>query len=319
MLGTTSMVPDARMSRAVAGEMEVLARMTGNIVQGAEPSRKRRRTGDAGASVPSRVEYSTLSTALRAVYEDKKDWTRAEPLLRRRKGWRPGQFRSFRMRALQRFALKVCGRGLSREELVELYDLLDIWDRTKPGMPVDDGHMQRLRDVFPSVNSFQDAMSDDVDDAVLNEGWMKVTIEESGRKCVAYFRSALEVALSLMASATDLRPWSGDGKPAEPSAKRETPMEGDAFRMHEKFVCDKHGNASFVLGLHLFSDACQISCSGGTWPGCAGLFLWEMSDSDMCTADRRLTLIMPCCLLFCLGESGIFSFLKQRTSCTPCV
>lgn len=258
------MVPDAGMSDAVACEMEVLACMTGNVVRDADPSRKRRRTGNGSSSVPSRVEYSTLSTALRAVYEDKKDWTHAEPLLRRRKGWRPGQFRSFRMRALQRFALKVCGRGLSREELAELYNLLDIWDGTKPGMPVDDGHTQRLRDVFPSVNSFQDAISDDMDDAVLHEGWMKVAIEENGRTYVAYFRSALEVALSLITTATDLRPWSGDGKPAEPSPKRETPMEGDAFRMHEKFVYDKHGNASFVLGFHLFSDACQISCSGGT-------------------------------------------------------
>lgn len=263
MNAPTSMIPDPNMSRAVAGEMDMLSRMTAHHLQRASPLRKKRRTAGGSESEQPQVQYSTLSTALRAFYEAKKDWTGAVPLVTPRKGWRPGQFKYFRVRAIQRFALKVCGRGLSREELAALYGLLDIWDRTMPGMPVDEGHMMRLRDIFPTVNSFLDAMSDDVDAAVLEEGWMKVSIEETGHTYTAFFRSALEVSLILMAAADRLQLWSGDGKPAEPSPKRETPMDGDAFRLHEMAVVDEHGSSSLVIGMHVFSDECKISWRGG--------------------------------------------------------
>lgn len=262
MRAPTSMRPDSRMSRAVAGEMDALERLTGRLLRGVQPLRKKKKTGGDSSDQPQ-VQYSTLSTALRAFFESKSDWMRSKPLVTPRKGWRPGQFQYFRTRAIQRFALKVCGRGLSRDELVALYELLDIWDRTMPGMPVDEGHMLGLRDMFPTVNSFLDAMSDDVDAAVLEEGWMKVEIEESGHTYTAYFRSALEVSIILLAAAEKVQLWSGNGKPAEPSPKRETPMEGDAFRLHEKAVVDEHGSTSFVIGMHVFSDECKISWRGG--------------------------------------------------------
>lgn len=50
---------------------------------------------------------------------------------------------------------------------------------------------------------------------------------------------------------------------APPTARRDAPMDGDAFRMWEQEVHREHGTHSFVLGLHMYTDATQISKSGG--------------------------------------------------------
>lgn len=57
--------------------------------------------------------------------------------------------------------------------------------------------------------------------------------------------------------------WSGGEQPAPPSETRETPLDGDAFRMNEQMLVNDQGQQCFVLGLHVFSDASQVSWSGG--------------------------------------------------------
>lgn len=162
---------------AVDQEMAELSK-TADACAATERSAAKRRLGraEAVASGPER-RSATLSAKLRAGKEDLKDCQRLEPIVTPRKHSRPGTFNSYLLRALQRFAL-TCRDGavLTGAELDHLYDLLDVWERTKPRMPVDAGHNQRLRDVFKSPHAFGNAIRDDVDAAVLATGWRKVTL-----------------------------------------------------------------------------------------------------------------------------------------------
>eukprot|EP00170_Pyropia_yezoensis_P006818 contig_27790_g6840 len=196
------------------------------------------------------------------MYEDVKDWQRTTSLVTRRKRCRPGQFESYRLRAVERFALECGGAGLSLEWQERLYDLLDTWDGTKPGMPQDDGHNQTLREAFPTSNSFKNAIKDDVDDAVLEQGWCKCTMDVDGLSVTAFLCPALDVLLEALGDTTHVQYCSGPDGPAHPTVMRETPFDGDAFRLNEKHVVTQHGPDSFVLGVHLFSDASHISESG---------------------------------------------------------
>jgi len=146
--------------------------------------RKRSHVKHGGSATCTDPEYmyTTVSTAMRAINDDEADWDRSSSLSTRRKGWRPSQFDSFRLRAVERFALECGGGGLSLEGIEKLWDLLDTWDGTKPGMPRDDGHEDSLRDSFKSVNAFKDDIHDDVDDAVLGAGWLKCPLVVDGLK-----------------------------------------------------------------------------------------------------------------------------------------
>lgn len=243
------------------------------------PAKKRRATSGRAVPQGDRRRFATLGTQVRAMYEDVKDWQRTTSLVTRRKRCRPGQFESYRLRAVERFALECGGAGLSLEWQERLYDLLDTWDGTKPGMPQDDGHNQTLREAFPTSNSFKNAIKDDVDDAVLEQGWCKCTMDVDGLSVTAFLCPALDVLPEALGDATHVQYWSGPDGPAHPTVMRETPFDGDAFRLNEKHVVTQHGPDSFVLGVHLFSDASHISESGGkcesiwgvicaVWPGC---------------------------------------------------
>lgn len=72
----------------------------------------------------------------------------------------------------------------------------------------------------------------------------------------------------LRSGGAGIRLWSGVGGPAPPTNMRQTPMDGDAFRLCERNVVDAHGNTSFVLGLHMYSDSCRVSWSGGKFCTC---------------------------------------------------
>jgi len=219
------------------------------------PGLKRRRLA-SGASSATEYTSSTVSTAIRALYEDERDWARSEPLAMRRKGWRSGRFESFGLRALERFALTCDGGGLSLEGIEKLWDLLDTWDGTKPGMPMDDGHNETLHDAFNSVNAFKHAIRDDVDDDVLGAGWRKCRLVVDGQNYDVLFRPVLQVNLDMLARGKEVRLWSGDDGPAPPSNIRETPLDGDAFRLNEAASMEeKKDGRCFVLGLHVFSDA----------------------------------------------------------------
>lgn len=178
---------------------------------------------------------------------------------------------------MQRFALESGGGGLSLEGIEKLWDLLDIEDGARPGMPVDEGHDDTLRDKFRSVNAFKDAVRDDVDDAALGAGWLKCPLRVDGKVYVAYFRPVLEVILGMLKRGKEVRLWSGETGPAPPSNIRETPLDGDAFRLNEAaLMAEKKDGTCFVFGLHIHSDASQLSWSGGTlymtqsWRGRAG-------------------------------------------------
>lgn len=201
-------------------------------------------------------------------------------MLAKRKTWHGSLFDSFRLRALQRFTLTAGGgAGLTLDDQARLYELLDIWEGTRPGMPVDDGHEQTLREAFPTCNAFKDAVRDDIDGAVLDAGWRKIAIVEDSLELVAYFRSALEVILRVLRTAKTLRLWSGGDKPGAPTDARESALDGDAFRMNESVIVNEQGEDYFVLGIHVFSDATQVSCSGGKLAGPPHIFLRSLSCS----------------------------------------
>jgi len=98
--------------------------------------------------------------------------------------------------------------------------------------------------------------------------WYKCKLEEGGIVYEAYFRSVLEVASKMLKEGKKVKLWSGGDKPAPPTNNRESPLDGDAFRMCEMTVMAKHGPDSFVLAFHVFSDASQLAWSGGKLLDC---------------------------------------------------
>lgn len=256
---------DARVHAAIDAEMQGYYGVAPMQSADANPhAHKRRRSGASGGAEAEERNYATIATEVRALYESRNDWPKSVPLLTLRKQWQASQFDSFRLRAVERFALESCGgSGLTLDDQTRLYNLLDIWDGTQPGMPVDDGHGHKLRHSFPTCNAFKTAIKDDIDSAVVDAGWRKVVLLEDGMELVAYFRSALDVVLRMLHAAEDIQLWSGGDRPAPPTDARESPMDGDAFRKNEQIVVNKHGHDCFVIGLHVFSDASHVSWSGG--------------------------------------------------------
>jgi len=238
---------------------------TRRLKQAAGPPRKRRQRGNgASEATATGYDYPTLGAEVRAHYEDMDDWESNSPLVTKRKGCLPGRFDSFRLRLVERFALEAhAGAGLSLADQAKLFDLLVAWDRTKPGQPVDAGHFLGLRDTFNSATAFITALRDDIDAAVVDEGWLKVDLVEGGEIFQVIFRPVLELALERMRAAKSFKLWSGGYRPAPPTHKRESPMDGDAFRLCEASVINENDENAFVLGLRGFSDASRVSDSGG--------------------------------------------------------
>jgi len=221
--------------------------------------------GAAAANALPEYLYSSVGVHVRALYEALGDARRAEPLVSRRKRAKTGLFNTLRLRALQRFVLQVGGAGLSEREQEFLYDFLDVWDGTKAGLAEDAGHHKTLRYQLPSVTAFKNALRDDLDDAALSAGWKKVRLFEGGVAYEAYFRDVLNVIRALIKKKSDkIQLWSGVAGPAPRSDKRETPMDGDAFKVCEDLVMNSQDELACVLGLHVFSDSSQLSWSGGT-------------------------------------------------------
>lgn len=118
-----------------------------------------------------------------------------------------------------------------------------------------------LRAIFPSVSSFTNALRDDLNEAVLGAVWKKLKIREGGTEYEVYYRSVLELVMAqLRRGEGDVRFWSGEDGPAPPTNRRQTPMDGDAFRLCEEEVVCTRGSTSFVLGLHPTVTA--ASCPG---------------------------------------------------------
>jgi len=257
------------------------------------PRRAKRRRTAATTIAPLQIEYTytSMSAHIRTLYENLRDWQRSLPLTARRKNACPGKFDSYKLRALQCFVLSTGKGGLTHSEQLELYKLLDIWDGTCPGMAVDAGQARGLRDTFPSPNSFTQAIKDDIDDAVLKAGWRKCVLVEDGVRYKAYFRPVLELVLALMHGTRKVRLWSGRKGPAPPTHRRESPMDGDAFRQCEREVNPPGmiGPTNCVLGLHAFLDSSQMSWSGGKCQ-----LLWVTRGERVVLGERVLEVCRSC-------------------------
>jgi len=118
-----------------------------------------------------------------------------------------------------------------------------------------------LDDVFMSATAFRNAIRDDLDRSIIEAGWRKVILVEGGRSYTAFFRCALSVALAALAAAKRKqlrRPAEGVG------GRREHPIDGEAFALHQEEIDKVAGEPAFVLGVHLYSDCTLLSRSGGT-------------------------------------------------------
>jgi len=215
---------------AVESQLRTLLELTRILVPSTD-------TGGATANAVPEYLYSSVGLHVRALYEALGDARRAEPLVPIRKRAKTSLFNTVRLRALQRFVLQVGGAGLSEKDQAFRYDFPDVWDGTKAGMAEDAAHHATLRHAFPSVKAFKNALRDDLDDAALKTCWKKVKLVEGGVTDEACFRDVLQVLWALMRKKrSSIQLWSGVPGPAPPSDKRDSPMDGDAFRLGEELV-----------------------------------------------------------------------------------
>lgn len=146
-----------------------------------------------------------------------------------------------------------------------LYELIDIWDGTQPGMPIDEGHHKMLREVFKTPYAMQAAIRDDLDDAIDRAGWNKCVLEERVFLYTAFFRPVLEVSIAMLRAGKRIKIWRCENGPAPPTSSRSSPIDGDALRLCEKELAEEHElDRAFFLGLHVYSDALRLSWSGGS-------------------------------------------------------
>jgi len=229
-----------------------------------EPPPKRRRgaLAAAAAEAPRDARYGTLSTQARAHFEARGDWEAARPMVTARDHAKCGRFDTVRLRDLQRFMLTINPAGTSRSQQKKVWDFLNAWDGTRTDMDSNEGDGAPMRETFKTVTSFQDALRDDIVEALDDVGFQKVTMKEDGQSYQAFFLSALDVIIEIIRKSPNFRFWSGPSGPAAPTNRRESPLDGDAFLLCEAEVC-RSDLSSCVLGLHLYSDGNQLSWSGG--------------------------------------------------------
>jgi len=156
-------------------------------------SRKRKAAASPAHLRPTEYKYTSVSAHARGFYEDLRDNKRSEPLVRLRKAARIGAFNSTKLRELQRFVLGATRGGLpvaAQEQLYNLINTIEADAVTGASAPV--------KKTFTTFNSFKQAIVDDLDAAVLAEGWRKVTITEDGETLNAYFRPVLDVVMALL-------------------------------------------------------------------------------------------------------------------------
>lgn len=205
---------------------------------------------NATALPPSEFDYSCTSTKIRAIYESLDDMARSEPIVTLRKYSRTRRFNDPRLRAVLRFILQVGGGALSARELIMFFEMFDEWCGSKPGAVVGEGSMSSLRDVLDSPNAFLNAVNDEVFSGVLGEGWRRVSLTEGGVSYEAYFTPVLDLILGL-SEENAVQLWSGETGPVAPTDRRQSPMDGDAFRLCEREVVNAHEPSSCVHSIHV--------------------------------------------------------------------
>jgi len=213
--------------------------------------------------VPEQPARPFVAARVRALYEGLAYWKRVQPLAKSRTNSKVGELNTVRLRALQEFVLSVGGAGLSLEEQRQLYEFREIWDGTRAGMSAEDADGAPLTYTFGSPSAFQNALRDDADAAINEAGLLKCTMSEGGESYTDFFTPVLEAAIDAISSSKRVRYWSGDNGPAPPTDKRESPLDGTAFRLCETDIVRQFGPSTFALSLHMYSDSTQLSWSGG--------------------------------------------------------
>lgn len=84
---------------------------------------------------------------------------------------------------------------------------------------------------------------------------------QGGVKYVAFFRSAMDVAMRVLRDAVKVQ-LRRDA--SEVGDRREHPIDGEAFQAHQDSIDSISGGKGFVLGIYVYSDATLLSWSGGT-------------------------------------------------------
>jgi len=239
----------------------------------------------------------------RADFERLGDALRSEPAAVLRPGAKPFLFAGRRLRALREFVAECGGSGLSTMDQTRLCKLLVLgsWQAREgeegregtahravagasgsgdPG-PGSDGlgggpaedtvsgsddaeqpNKYGIGSVFRTATSFRNATRDDLDRSILDAGWRKVCLIEGGRPYVAFFQCALTVVVAHSAAAKrkQLR------RRAETvGSRRDHPMDGEAFALHQAEIYKVTAEVAFVLGVHFYSDCTLLSRSGGTF------------------------------------------------------
>lgn len=214
------------------------------------------------AAVAPQVEYSTIVTQARAGFERFRDSEWVELMVRPRKRSRPGQFYSPRLRMLQDVLLGAGCGGLSGDDQNKLFALLLFCEHTMPGAAGDDGHSVPLRESLKTPHTLRQALSDDIDEAVVDCGWLACDIEDGGVQHRAYYRCGLKVSLQALRAGENVSLWSGGDAPAHPTDRREDALDGEAFRESEAEVVHSHCASAFTMGIEMYSDSCVMSLSG---------------------------------------------------------
>lgn len=241
------------------GEIAAFLAATRQVAE--RPVRCGRKRSRAAADVDGlEVTYPSLSTRVWALYEGYNDTARAQPLARVLKHSKAGMFNSNRLRLLQTFVYKTGGCGLSGTGVSDLWELFNEWEPTTPASA---DEPKRLTDIFPNPHALQQALSDDIDEAIGGDGWLACNMVEDGESYDTFYRPGLPVLLQALSESNKVRYWCRRNDEDGPSDCRETPFDGDAFRLCEEDVMREHGDDAFVLGIHVFSDSCVMSSSGG--------------------------------------------------------
>ena len=221
---------------------------------------------EAGEKPPEGHEnmYRTLNTTILAHYEELQDYQRAAKMSRpsnnkRRKHKKSGEFNTSRLRALEKYLLSANGPGMSSAGMDHFFNFMKKWEKPSRGK----GRKKRVDECFKSAHALKTAVNADLDAAMESAGWLQCEFMEGGVWYEAYFLPVLDVMMQMVREAKNVKFWSGSGGPAQPTTRRETPMDGDVFRLFEKDVCDQ-GADNFVLGFHVYSDSHVLSGSGGT-------------------------------------------------------
>lgn len=207
------------------------------------------------------MTYPTLSTRVRVIYEQYGDRARCVPLTRPLVNSKAGKFKTEAMLLLQTFVYKACGAGLPDGNVHDLFIVFLAW---QPKGSSDNDEYETLRGYFRTPHAFLQALSDYVDEAFQEEGWMRCPLTELDQTVQAYFRQSFDVVTEALRTASHVRYWCRSEEGDRPSECRETPFQTEALVLSEEAVMREHEGDTFVLGLHVFSDSCAISGSRGT-------------------------------------------------------